>query len=91
MPAEPYTTDTSREAYEVQLKLLREMSPAQRIRQTLAMSGQVKRMAFDAIRRRHPDYDDEQLRMRFIELTYGKVLADAVRQWQSEQAGDGCG
>lgn len=33
----------------------------------------------DAIRRRQPDYDQHEIRMKFIELTYCKELADAVR------------
>lgn len=42
-------------------------------------------MAFDAIRRRHPEYTEDEVRLRFIELTYGKALADDVRRWQVEQ------
>jgi len=41
-------------------------------------------MAFDAIRRRHPKDSEEEVRLKFIELTYGKPLADEVRQWQRE-------
>jgi hypothetical protein len=48
-------------------------------------------MAMDAIRRRHPDFDEVQLRLRFIELTYGKELAENVRQWQREQVVDSSG
>ena len=40
-------------------------------------------MAMDAIRRRHPDYDQTAVKLRFIELTYGKQLADEVRRWQN--------
>jgi hypothetical protein len=36
-------------------------------------------MAFDAIRRRHPEYSEDEVQLRFIELTYGKALADEVR------------
>ena len=42
-------------------------------------------MAFDAIRRRHPDYSEDEVRLKFIELTYGKSLADEVRDWQAER------
>ncbi len=37
-------------------------------------------MAFEAIRRRHPDFSDEEVRLRFIELTYGSELAESVKQ-----------
>ena len=81
----PYTTDTSPEAYAVQLELLRRMSPRQRLRKTFALSRQVKRMSMNAIRRRHPDFDEDAVRLKFIELTYGEALADDVRRWQEER------
>lgn len=81
----PYTTDTSPEAYAVQLELLRRMSPTERLRKTFALSRQVKRMAMDAIRRRHPESDEYAVRLKFIELTYGKALADDVRRSLEER------
>jgi len=81
----PYTADTSPEAYAVQLELLRRMSPIQRLRKTFALSRQLKRMAMDAIRRRHPEFDEDAVRLKFIELTYGEALADDVRRWQEER------
>lgn len=78
------TTDTSSDALEVQLDGLRRMTPQQRIEKMCAMSRRVKNMAFDAIRRRHPGLDEEEVRLLFIELTYGKSLADDVRRWKEE-------
>lgn len=78
-------SDTSDEALAVQVACLRRMSPQERLRRACAWSGQVRRMAFDAIRRRHPEYSDDEVRLRFIELTYGKELADEVRNWQREE------
>ena len=80
-----YTTDTSSEAYAVQLELMRQMSPIQRLKKAFSLSRQVKQVTMDAIRRRHPEFDEEAVRLKFIELTYGKTLADEVRQWQKEQ------
>jgi hypothetical protein len=77
-----YTTDTSAEAYAVPLELLRRMSPSERLRKTFALSRQVKQTSLDAIRRRHPEFDDAAVRLKFIELTYGKALAEDVRRWQ---------
>jgi hypothetical protein len=42
-------------------------------------------MAFDAIRRRHPEYSEEQVRLSFIELAFGEELAEEVRVWQQAQ------
>lgn len=78
-------SDTSDEALAVQLECLRRMTPQERLRRACAWSGQVRRMAFDAIRRRHPEYSENDVRLRFIELTYGKALADEVRGQQVEQ------
>ena len=78
----PYTTDTSPEAHAVQLELLRRMSPDERLEKAFSLSNGVRRMAMDAIRRRHPDFDEVQVRIKFIELTYGKELADGVRLWR---------
>jgi len=86
MQQAPYTTDTSPEAYAVQLELLRRLSPNQRLSKAFALSRQVKRMAMEAIRRRHPELEEDAIRLKFIELTYGKDLADDVRRWQEERA-----
>lgn len=80
-----YTTDTSAEALEVQLDCLRKMSPRERISKMCALSRQVRNMAFSAIRRRHPEFDEEEVQLAFIELTYGKPLADDVRRWKQER------
>ena len=81
-----YTADTSEEALEVQLGCLRRMSSRERIQQTCAMSRRVRNMAMDAIRRRHPNLSDAEVQLMFIELTYGKSLADDVRRWSAERA-----
>jgi len=78
-------SDTSDEALAVQLECLRRMTPQERLRRACAWSGQIRRMAFDAIRRRHPEYSEDEVRLRFIELTYGKALADEVRGRRVEQ------
>ena len=76
---QPYTTDTSVEAEAIQLELLRRMSPADRITKMCNLSASLRRMAFDAIRRIHPELDEAEVRLKFIESTYGKELAAEVR------------
>lgn len=85
MQPTPYTTDTSPEARAVQLDCMRKMSPQERIRKTCAMSSRVRKMAFDAIRRRHPELDESEVQLLFIELTYGRLLANEVRCWKAER------
>ena len=78
-PMQPYTTDTSVEAEAIQLELLRRMSPSDRIAKMCNLSASLRRMAFDAIRRIHPELDEAEVRLKFIESTYGKELAAEVR------------
>ncbi|MFT5522928.1 MAG: hypothetical protein ACI9HK_000872 [Pirellulaceae bacterium] len=85
MKTHSYTSDTSPEAYELQLQLVREMEPLDRLRKAMALSRQVKQMSLDAIRRRHPDFDENEVRWKFLELTYGKTLAADVRRCQEER------
>ena len=82
MTSRPYTTDTSSEAHAVQLDLIRRMAPEERFRKAHAMSCRCRKMARDAIRRRYPGISEDELRLRFIELVYGRDLADEVRRWQ---------
>ena len=55
--------------------------------ETCEMSQLVKRMAFDAIRRRHPGFNEDEVQLLFIELTYGPALANEVRRWKEGQNG----
>ena len=61
MPEEPYTSDTSADASEIQLELWRKMTGQQRVKKALALSAQLRAMAFDAIRRRHPEWNEDQV------------------------------
>ena len=76
-----YTTDTSAEAEAVQLEILRQMSPQERVQRMCTLSHQLRCMAFDAIRRTHPQMSESDVKLKFIEVTYGKELADEVRSW----------
>jgi hypothetical protein len=85
MESKLYAIDTSPDAFAVQLACLRRMSPSERIRRTCAMSRRIREMGIDAIRRRHPELNDNERQLLFIELTYGKTLADDFRRWQEER------
>ena len=81
----PYTTDTTPEAQAVQLERFRAMTPAERLRAACGLGRQARRMAVDAIRRRHPDCDAGTVRLKLIEIVYGPRLAEDVRLWQMER------
>lgn len=83
----PYTTDTSDEAAAVQLEGFRHMPPTERINKMCKLSASLRRMAMDAIHRRCPEFDENESRLKFIELTYDKELADAVRDHLRQREG----
>ena len=72
-------SDTSDDAIEIQLECFRRMTPQERIARMSSWSSQIKRMGFEAIRRRHPEYDELQVQSKFIELTYGEEIAEGFR------------
>ncbi len=79
MNTHPYTTDTSKEAQDLQLELVRKMSPAERLNRALSLSSDLVEAAKAAIRRRHPNLSDREVGLKFIELHYGAELAAGVR------------
>ena len=77
----PYTTDTSCDAAEVQASLVRAMPANERANKAIRMSTRLARECKQAIRRNNPTYSEEQVRIGFIELNYGKCLAREVEQY----------
>lgn len=83
---QPYTTDTSPEAEEVQLELIRRMSPAERALKALRLTTRLVRECKAAIARNQPELTTREIGIAFIELNYGKELAAAVANYQVERA-----
>ena len=86
MGMHPYTTDTSPEAEEVQLELIRRMPPSERALKALQMTSRLIRDCKAAIARNNPEFTQQQIGIAFIELNYVKELADAVAKYQAERA-----
>ncbi len=49
------------------------------------LSQQARRMAIQAIRRLHPSADERAVKLKLIEIAYGRSLADEVSRWQVER------
>jgi hypothetical protein len=64
------------------------MAPQERIERMSSWSTQLKKMAMEAIRRRHPEFDEQQVQLKYIELTYGLEIAQGYRTWLTERAGE---
>lgn len=79
MSSQSYTTDTSRDAEQVQLELIRKVPPTQRLEKSLRLSSDLLRASKAAIRRRYPSFSEHDVSIKFIELHYGVDLAEGVR------------
>ncbi|NOY92688.1 MAG: hypothetical protein GXP55_15980 [Deltaproteobacteria bacterium] len=72
MPFRPL--DTKPEAWAVQLAVWKRMGPAKRVDVAMTMSEELVDVARVGIRTRHPEYDDEAVRLAEIRQRLGDVL-----------------
>ena len=73
------SADTDPAAEKVQIDLLRSASPGRRIQMALSLSGEVMALARRGIQRSMPDASAAELQLRFVELLYGRALAEELR------------
>jgi hypothetical protein len=73
--------DTSPEAERVQIELIRKASPARLFEMVRSMSQTMIQASRQTLRQLHPDATQEDLNLLFIELYYGKDLAQRVRMY----------
>jgi hypothetical protein len=82
----PYAADTSSDAEDVLLELTRRTAPTDRVMKSLRMSSRLIRECKAAISRNNPGLTQREIDIAFIEYNYGKELATAVDQYQTEVA-----
>lgn len=70
--------DTSQDAYEIQLRGYRQMSPARKSELVAELSETVRELARAGIRQRHPDYADADVDRALVALLYGADVARHV-------------
>lgn len=73
------SSDTSPEAERVQIELLRKAGVARRIELTFSLTQGAIELSRQGMRRRYPHASEEELDLLFVELNYGKELANCVR------------
>jgi len=73
-------SDTAAEAEQVQIELTRRMTTAQKIAQVRSLSALVIGLSRRAIARAHPHLSPQELDLKFVELHYGKELADGLAE-----------
>jgi hypothetical protein len=72
-------SDAHPEAARLQLELLRKAGTRGRLALTLRLSNAMIAASRRAIRKRHPELSEQEVRLLWAELHYGKELADRVR------------
>lgn len=70
----PVPVDTTKEAAREQYQRFRQMSPAERAQVTFQLSDMMRSMAEKGVRRRHPEYDQQTVRLALIRLTAGEEV-----------------
>ena len=73
--------DTHPAIEQIQIELLRKTSPARRLELALSLSQSALELTREGIRTANPDASDEEIGLIFVEVTYGKELADRVRNY----------
>lgn len=58
----------------MQMAAFGRMSPGRRVEMAMQLSEDVSRIAADGIRRRHPDYDDDQVGLALHRLRLGDEI-----------------
>ena len=74
-------SDTSQEAAAFQVSLLRAKSVSERLALTMTLSQKTIALSKRAIRRANPEMSENDLRCRFVELHYGKEMAEHFRKY----------
>ena len=73
--------DTRPEAEHVLIELLRKTTPERRLELGLLLSQDAMALAQQALIRANPNFSPEELKLLFVELTYGRDLAERVRAY----------
>ena len=80
-------SDTSPEAEQVLIELLRGQTPARRLQKVFEINATVKQFALAGLKRRYPAASSEELQRRFIALRLAPELVKQVYGWDPEIEG----
>lgn len=75
--------DTSPDAWARQIAGIRAMSPQERLQLATSMSDDVRALARDGIRARHPEWNVDEVATALEDLVLGSSLARTVRASRS--------
>jgi hypothetical protein len=74
-------SDTHPDAERVQIELMRQASVADRVAIMRSMTNLAIRMSRQAIAEAHPEFNSQEVALYWVELHYGKKLADELREY----------
>lgn len=66
--------DTSPEVERLQNEIFSKMKPARRLQLAIELTQTSRKLLATGVRRRHPEYDDEKVRLAVIRLTIPEKL-----------------
>jgi hypothetical protein len=66
--------DTSPEIERLQIEIFRKMVPAKRLQLAIELTQTSRKLLAVGVRHRHPEYNDEQIRLAVIRLTTPEKL-----------------
>jgi len=66
--------DTSPEVERIQNEIFRKMTPARRLQLAIELTQTSRKLLAAGVRQRHPEYNDEQVRLAAIRLTIPEKL-----------------
>lgn len=66
--------DTAKDAEKIQIEILRRMGPEARLDAAIELSRMSRKLLEEGVQRRHPGYDERQIRLATIRLTLPKEL-----------------
>ena len=66
--------DTTPQAEQVQLEIFRRMGPEKRLQAGISLSRMCRELLAEGVRRRHPEYDDREVKLAAIRLTLPENL-----------------
>jgi hypothetical protein len=75
-------TDTDPESARVQIELLRAAGPTRRASLALELTRTVIALSRRALRAAHPSLTEPELEVLWVELHYGRELADGLRAYR---------
>ena len=73
-------TDTHPDAEAIRQELLRRQTAAEKFSLVRALTATVVSLCRQGIRERHPEFDERAVDLHFVEMNYGRELAEGLRR-----------